>query len=79
MDVSNDGTDLIITELYLCLEVTQHHDRGSKIEKALYSAQRQPKHDHYFLAYVTRRKLHFQQLVNALRNKMNSVIQGVRR
>ena len=38
--VQDDGIDLIVEELDRCWEVTQDHDKASKIEKALFETQR---------------------------------------
>ena len=66
--VQDDGIDLIVEELDRCWEVTQ--------EKALYETQRDVKSETTFMSYVARRKLHFQQLENALRTSLPAVIKG---
>ena len=53
------GTDLIISELDRCFDVTESQDQASEIERDM-------RQDCNVLAYVTRRKLHFQQLDNAV-------------
>ena len=57
--VQDDGTDLIVEELYQCWEVTHDQDTASKIEKALYETQRDVKMETTFTFYVARRKLNF--------------------
>ena len=70
------GIDLIVEELDRCWEVTQDQDRASRIEKALFETQRDVKMETTFMSYVTRRKLHFQKLENALGTPLPAVIKG---
>ena len=65
--VINGGIDLIIAD-------TQSQVQASKMERALHLAQRDLKQDPHFLSHVTRRKLHFQQLQNAVGGALPSVI-----
>ena len=74
--VQDDGIDLIVEELDRCWEVTQDQDKASKIEKALYETPRDTAIETTFMSYVTRRKLHFQQLENALGTSLPAVIKG---
>ena len=74
--VQEDGIDSIVEELDRCWEVTQDQDKASKIEKALYETQRDVKMEKTFMSYVTRRKLNFQQLENALVTSLPAVIKG---
>ena len=72
--MQDDGIDLIVVDLDRCWEVPQDQDKASKIEKALYETQRDPKTETTFMFYVTRRKLNFQQLDNALGTPVPAVI-----
>ena len=74
--LQDDGIDLIVEELDRCWKVTQHQDKASKIEKALYETQRDVKMETTFMSYVARRKLNFQQLENALGTPLPAVIKG---
>ena len=74
--IQDDGVNLIVEELDRCWEVTQDHDRASKIEKALFETQRYVKMETTFMSYVARRKLNFQQLENALGTPLPAVIKG---
>ena len=73
----HDGIDLIVVEeLDRCWEVMQDQDYASKIEKALNETQRDPKTETTFMSYLTRRKLNFQQLDDALGSPLPAVIKG---
>ena len=74
--VQDDGIDLIVEELDRCWEVTQDQDKASKIEKALFETQRDVKMETTFMSYVTRTKLNFQQMENALETPLPAVIKG---
>ena len=74
--VQDDGIGLIVEELDRCWEVTQDQDKASKIEKALFEAQRDDKMEMILMSYVARRKLNFQQLENALGSPLQEVIKG---
>ena len=70
--VQDDGIDLIVEEL------DRPREKASKIEKALYETQRDVEMETTFMSYVTRRKLNFQQLENALGTPLPAVIKGLR-
>ena len=72
--VQDDGIDLIVEELDRFGEVTQDQDKASKIGKALFETQRRM--ETTFMSYVSRRKLNFQQLANALGAPLPAVIKG---
>ena len=74
--LQDDGIDLFVEELDRCWEVTQHQDKASKIDKALYETQRDVKMETTFMSYVARRKLNFQQLENASGTSLPAVIKG---
>ena len=74
--VQDDGIDLIVEALDRCWEVTQDQDKASKIEKALFETQRDVKMETTFMSHVTRRKLNFQQLENALGTQLPAVTMG---
>ena len=74
--IQDDGIDFVVEEVDRCGEVTQDHDKASKIEKAFYETQRDVKMEMTFMSYVARRKLNFQQLENALGTPLRAVIKG---
>ena len=66
MLMTNDSIDWIFAALNPRCEITEDQDQASKIWRALCVAQREMKQDPNSLSYVTRRKVHIQQLEDAL-------------
>ena len=74
--IQDGGVDFIAAVLDRCWEVTQDQDKASKIERALFETQRDVKTETTFMSYVARRKVHFQQMENALGTQIPTVIKG---